>query len=246
MPRFPVESSYLLQNSNTRGDFNGEELAKIYGERFSAAELESKRQLWQALYEGFFSRFIRPTDTVLDLAAGSCEFINACRASNKIAVDLNPDVKKWADSTTRVVIAPSTEMPEIEDGSVNVVFSSNFFEHLPGKIALLDTLAECRRVLRPTGQLLVLMPNLRYVGARYWDYFDHHLPLTHRSLVEGLNLAGFAAHQVIPRFVPYTVKDSPVHVRRFMILAYLQLPPLWRVLGRQMFVAAHKVAIERR
>ncbi len=246
MPDLPVESPQTPHWSSVADHFRGEELARIYAERVNAAEMESKRQLWQALYEGFFTRFIRPTDTVLDLAAGSCEFINACRAANKIAVDLNPDVKTWADEATRVVVAPSTEMPEVADASVDVVFCSNFFEHLPDKVALLDTLAECRRTLRPGGQILVLMPNLRYVGARYWDYFDHHLPLTHRSLVEGLNLAGFQAHRVIPRFVPYTVKDAPVKVRRFMIRAYLGAPPIWRILGRQMFVAAHKVAVERR
>jgi hypothetical protein len=97
-------------------------------------------------------------------------------------------------------------------------------------------------VLVPGGRILVLMPNLRYVGGRYWDYFDHHLPLTHLSLVEGLNLAGFAADRVIPRFVPYTVKDSPVKVRQVMVRAYLRLPLAWRFLGGQMFVAAHKAA----
>jgi SAM-dependent methyltransferase len=222
-------------------DLTGEELAKIYGERFSGAELESKRRLWQALYQGFFVRYVRATDTVLDLAAGSCEFINACHAASKIAVDLNPETKNWADQDTRVVLAPSSDMAEIDGSSVDVVFTSNFFEHLPDKRALLDTLAECHRVLRPSGRILVLMPNLRYVGARYWDYFDHHLPLTHVSLAEGLNLAGFAVDRVIPRFVPYTVKDSPLKVRQFMVRAYLRVPLAWRFLGGQMFIAAHKV-----
>jgi SAM-dependent methyltransferase len=222
-------------------DFSGTELAKLYTERFSAEELQSKQQLWEALYDGYFRRFIRTTDTVLDLAAGSCEFINACHAADKIAVDLNPDTKRYAVDA-RVVLAPSNNMADITDGSVDVVFTSNFFEHLPDKRALLDTLGECRRVLKPGGRILVLMPNLRYVGARYWDYFDHHLPLTHASLVEGLTLAGFVADLVVPRFVPYTVKDSPVKVRKGLVRLYLRLPVLWRFLGGQMFVAAHKPA----
>ena len=69
--------------------FSGSELARLYQERFSAAELEVKRKLWEALYRGYFRRFVKAQDTVLDLAAGSCEFINACHAANKIAVDLN-------------------------------------------------------------------------------------------------------------------------------------------------------------
>jgi SAM-dependent methyltransferase len=176
---------------------------------------------------------------VLDLAAGSCEFINACRAGQKIAVDLNPQTKAWA-TDARVVIAPSHDMAEVGSDSVDVVFTSNFFEHLPTKQALLDTLAECRRVLRPDGRLLTLMPNLRYVKERYWDYFDHHLPLIHLSLQEGLRITGFTPTQVIPRFLPYTVKDAPIKIRPGMVTAYLRLPVIWPLLGRQMFVAARR------
>lgn len=219
-------------------DFSGSELARLYSERFNPDELEAKRQLWTALYDGFFRPMINSTDTVLDLGAGSCEFINACHASNKIAVDLNPETKRYARDA-HVVLAPSDRMVEIADASVDVVFTSNFFEHLPDKRALLDTLTECGRVLRPGGRLLVLMPNLRYVGHRYWDYFDHHLPLTHHSLAEGLTMTGFVVDRVTPRFVPYTVKDSPVKVRSGLVRAYLRLPFLWPLLGRQMFLAAH-------
>ncbi|HEV7707061.1 MAG TPA: methyltransferase domain-containing protein [Asanoa sp.] len=222
-------------------DLSGDELAKLYDDRFDAVELESKRVLWEALCRGFFDRYVGPDDTVVDLAAGTCEFSNAIRAKRKIAVDLNPDTPKFAVDA-EVVVAPSDDIPQIDDGTVDVVFTSNFFEHLPDKRALLRTLGETRRILRPGGRLLVLMPNLRFVGQRYWDYFDHHLPLTHVSLVEGLRLAGFEVDEVIPRFLPYTVKDSPVRVRPAFVRAYLRLRPAWRVLGRQMFVVARRPA----
>jgi hypothetical protein len=123
-------------------DFSGAELAKLYQERFSVEELTGKRHLWEALYEGFLRQYVRSSDTVLDLGAGSCEFINACHAETKIAVDLNPETKLWARDA-RVVLAPSDDMAEVDDGSVDIVFTSNFFEHLPNKRALLDTLKEC-------------------------------------------------------------------------------------------------------
>jgi len=220
-------------------DFSGTELAQLYDGRFSAAELEGKRQLCEALCRGFFDRYIGAEDTVLDLAAGSCEFTNASRGGRKIAVDLNPEVARYADDA-EVVVAPSDDMAAVESGSVDVVFTSNFFEHLPDKRALMRTLDEIHRVLRPDGRLLVLMPNLRYVGGRYWDYFDHHLPLTHVSLAEGLRLAGFDPEEIIPRFLPYTVKDSPVKVRTPLVRTYLRLRPAWRIFGRQMFIAARR------
>ncbi|MEV4759863.1 class I SAM-dependent methyltransferase [Micromonospora sp. NPDC049559] len=219
--------------------YSGPELARLYENRFTAAELAGKRELWTALCRGFLDRYVGPDDTVLDLAAGTCEFSNACRAGRKIAVDLNPDTARYA-TDAEVVLAPADNMAPVASGTVDVVFTSNFFEHLPDKRTLLRTLRECHRVLRPGGRLLVLMPNLRYVGQRYWDYLDHHLPLTHHSLVEGLRLTGFHPDEVIPRFLPYTVKDSPVRVRGGLVRLYLRLRPAWRLLGRQMFVAASK------
>ena len=225
--------------ASARDQFSGAELAQLYNDRFSAEELASKRLLWETLCRGFFDRYIDPESTVLDLAAGSCEFVNAVRAKRKIAVDLNPETSRYAVDA-EVVLAPSDNMRQIETGSVDTVFTSNFFEHLPDKHALTRTLEECHRVLRPGGRLLVLMPNLRYVGQRYWDYYDHHLPMTHLSLVEGLKMTGYQPEEVIPRFLPYTVKALPVKVRPGLVRMYLRLRPVWRLLGGQMFVVARR------
>jgi len=217
------------------------DLTALYAERFSPTELLAKKVLWEQLCRGFFDRYIDPADTVVDLGAGSCEFINAARCTTKIAVDLNPETKRHAVDA-RVLLTSSEDLSALESGSVDVVFTSNFFEHLPTKPALLRTLQECHRILRPGGRLLVLMPNLRYLPGRYWDYFDHHLPLTHVSLVEGLDLAGFRCDEVVPRFLPYTVKDAPIRVRPWLVRTYLRMRPMWRLLGRQMFVAARRPA----
>lgn len=45
---------------------------------------------------------------------------------------------------------------------------------------------------------------------------------------------------MIPRFLPYTVKDLRVRVRPALVRGYLRMPVLWRFLGGQMFVAARK------
>jgi SAM-dependent methyltransferase len=214
-------------------------LAALYGDRFTAPQMAAKQVLWQALCRGFFDRYIAATDTVVDLGAGFCEFTNATRGARRIAVDLNPETKRYARNA-EVLLTSSEDLSAIEAASVDVVFTSNFFEHLPSKRALLNTLSECHRILVPRGRLLVLMPNLRYLSGRYWDYFDHHLPLTHLSLAEGLALAGFGVEEVIPRFLPYTVKDARTRIRSWQVHAYLRLRPAWRLLGRQMFIAARK------
>jgi SAM-dependent methyltransferase len=232
-------SSNIEGTQTGTGDLAGSKLTSLYERRFSQDELAAKRALWNALCRGFFDRYIGTEDTVLDLAAGRCEFINACQGRQKIAVDLNPEVKRWVHSASAIV-ARSDNLIGVDDDSVDVIFTSNFFEHLASKAELLDTLAECWRVLRPDGRLLVLMPNLRYVKGRYWDYFDHQLPLTHLSLVEGLRMAGFEPMRVIPRFLPYTVKGFRIKIRPVLVHAYLRLPVVWPLLGGQMFVVARK------
>jgi SAM-dependent methyltransferase len=216
---------------------DAETLAEIYRQRFSKSELEQKSVLWQTLCRSFFQQYVKPSDTVVDLGAGSCEFINEIAAARKIAVDLNPETALLAKDA-EVILTPSTDMAAIADGSIDVVFTSNFFEHLRSKEDLLLTLSECRRILRPQGTLIVLMPNIRYLGGRYWDYLDHHLPLTHLSLVEALELTSFTPTRVVPRFLPYTVKDGRLPVSAGLIQLYLRMPFAWRLLGRQMLVVA--------
>jgi SAM-dependent methyltransferase len=216
------------------------ELASLYRQRFSAQELETKRVMWRILAQRVFQPYLPVGGTVVDLGAGNCELVNSLMASRRVAVDLNPDTRKFADPGVEVLLTSSEDLSEIDDASVDAVFTSNFFEHLPSKESLLRTLAEVRRILRPGGRIVVLMPNIRYLPGRYWDYFDHHLPLTHLSLSEGLELAGFEVQRVVPRFLPYTVKDSPIRIPPLAIRAYLSLPVVWPILGRQMLVVGSR------
>lgn len=216
------------------------ELTNLYRKRFGERDLETKRAMWQVLAERVFQQYLPLDATVVDLGAGNCELVNALVAKRRVAVDLNPDTINHADAGVEVLLASSEDLSSLDDASVDAVFTSNFFEHLPDKDALLRTLAEAHRVLKPAGRIVVLMPNIRYLPGRYWDYFDHHLPLSHLSLSEGLELAGFQVQRVVPRFLPYTVKDAPVRIPPAVVRVYLALPIIWPILGRQMLVVGSR------
>ena len=217
-------------------------LSATYEGRFSAAELRDKEVLWRTLVEEVFQAYVPRDGTVLDLGAGYCEFINAVTARRRLAVDLNPDTVDWAAPGVEVLLTSSEDLAAVESGSVDTVFTSNFFEHLPSKTSLLATLAECRRVLAANGRIVVLMPNIRYLPGAYWDYLDHHLPLTHVSLQEALSLSGFRIDRVEPRFLPYTVRESRLPVRASLVRAYLRFKPAWPILGRQMLVVGERTS----
>jgi SAM-dependent methyltransferase len=215
-----------------------DELNDIYRARFGERS-EERTALWQTLTESYFQRFVGPDDTVLDLAAGYCEFINAIECGHKVAVDLNPTVATMAAADVVVHHGRSDDLPAELEGSVDVVWVSNFFEHLPDSGALLATLAEVRRVLRPGGRLLVLQPNIRLTKEAYWDFVDHSLPITERSLAEALRLTGFEIDLMKVRFLPYTT-ESRLPISPGLIRLYLRMPPAQWLLGKQTFVVAHR------
>ncbi len=215
------------------------QLEKLYRHRFEEADLPSKRAIWQVLCNDFFARYIRPGDTVLDIGAGYCEFINQIRAGRRIAVDQNPRTAEFAAAGVEVLSESCTDLVSIPESSVDVVFMSNFLEHLPSKQVVLATLAESHRVLRPGGRLMILQPNVRLIPGAYWDFFDHHTALTERSLIEATELLDFVTERVIARFLPYTTK-SRLPQSPWLVRLYLRLPPLWWLLGKQSFLVVRK------
>jgi SAM-dependent methyltransferase len=191
------------------------------------------------LCRDWFQRFVPPESSVLEMAAGYCEFINAIQAAHKTAVDINPDSRSYAGPGVRVVQASATSIPEVGDASQDVVFMSNLLEHLTRSDILL-TLAECARILRNGGRILILQPNIRYVRRDYWMFFDHVTPVDDRALCEVLECSGFRVDLDLPRFLPYTERRR-LPKSLWLVRAYLRAPALWRVFGGQCFVAATRI-----
>ncbi len=216
-------------------------LERIYANRFSEDSPERlawRRELWQVLTAGFFSRWIPPDGTVLDFGCGRGEFINAVRARRRIGVDLRDSVARHLAPDVELVLAADDWTSRLGAKSVDVVFCSNLLEHLPSRAAISALFEDFHRILQPSGRLLILGPNLRYTHAAYWDFFDHIIPLTHLSLAEALVSSGFALEVLLPRFLPYTTVG-----KRTLPLAwvrwYLRWPIAWKLFGAQFFAVAH-------
>lgn len=219
-------------------NYTSEELKRLYEDRFEGL-LEYRNRVWQSLIKHYFGRLVRPSDTVLDLGAGYGEFINNIRCAKKYAMDLNPDTAKHVARDTEVLLQDCSGTWPFPDNSLDVVFTSNFFEHLPDKSSLLRTLGEAKRCLKSSGQLVALGPNIRYVPGAYWDFFDHHLPLSERSLAEAFRQKGFTIERSISRFLPFTMASGP-RPPVFLVALYLSLPLVWRIFGKQFLVIGRK------
>lgn len=124
-------------------------------------------------------------------------------------MDLNPATSEKLSKEVQFLEQDCSELWNLPDGSLDIVFTSNFLEHLGDKNAVKRTLREAHRCLRPGGQIIAMGPNIRYLPGSYWDFFDHHVILTERSLAEALSITGFTVESAVARFLPYTMVGGP-------------------------------------
>jgi ubiquinone/menaquinone biosynthesis C-methylase UbiE len=216
-----------------------DELQRLYRHRFDEASREQKQRLWKAIVESYFQRFIAPADAVLDMGCGFGEFLNHVRCARRIGIDLNPEAPKYLDKAVEFHAGDVCDLKMVPDATVNVVFTSNLMEHLPSKEAALRMLGEARRVLKPGGQFIAMGPNLRFLPGEYWDFWDHLLPITDRSLAEALGSLDFKIVEQRARFLPYTTR-SALPQAPWLVRLYLNLPFAWCLFGRQFLLRAAK------
>lgn len=213
------------------------DLQEIYASRFKGKSAY-RRKVWRELCS-FFRTWIPENAAVLDLGCGHCEFINTVQCGRKFGIDLNPDAGKLASKDVTVFQQDCSVKWELEPGTLDVVFTSNFLEHLPTQDALDRTLRQAHFALAPHGRFIAIGPNIKYLQGAYWDFSDHYLPLTEVSLVEVLTKCGFAIELSRDRFLPYTMSDGKKYPI-WMLRAYLNFSIAWRVFGKQFLVVASK------
>jgi SAM-dependent methyltransferase len=211
---------------------------RVYGRRFTDEDAERKAAIWQEI-AAHLQRFVPERATVLDLACDRGDFIRNIRAGEKWATDLR-DVGHYLPSEVRFVQADGLELAQhMNTTHFDVVFTSNYLEHLPSGDAVVAQLEVARELLKPGGRLVVLQPNIRLVGSAYWDFIDHSVALTEKSLVEAGELAGLETDHLVTRFLPYTTKSRLPQSRR-LVRAYLRFRPAWLLLGKQTLYIARR------
>ena len=214
-------------------------LSKLYKNRFSEKDILQKNKIWKVLCQSFFQRYIGRNDIVLEIGAGYGEFINNIQCREKYVIDVNDDTQCYLNPDIKFFRNRSTDLSFLKNDSIDVVFMSNFSEHLLDKEELIVTLIEIIRVLKPSGRLLILGPNIRFAYREYWDFFDHFIPLSDKALIELLEALDLKIERSIGQFLPYTTK-SRIPKSAFVVWLYLQAPFMWLIIGKQMLIVAKK------
>lgn len=213
-------------------------LDTVYAARFDARDRRKKAALWREIAR-FLDPFVVPDRPVLDVACDAGYFINSVARDERWASDVR-DVSEHLDAGVRFVQSDGLALAAVlPAGHFGTIFMSNYLEHLASSDAVVEQLRVASDLLAPGGRLIVLQPNVRLVGGHYWDFIDHRVPLTERSLVEAGELAGLRTVKLITRFLPFTTK-SALPQSPAMVRAYLAVPLAWRILGRQTLYVAER------
>jgi 2-polyprenyl-3-methyl-5-hydroxy-6-metoxy-1,4-benzoquinol methylase len=203
---------------------------EIYRRRFPEGDHRKKDALWRVLAP-YLDRLI-PPGPVLDIACDRGYFIANVAREERWATDLR-DTAGDLPPGIQFVQANGLDLAGVlPAGHFAGVFMSNYLEHLATSDEVVRQLEVARGLLRPSGRVVVLQPNIRLVGGAYWDFIDHRVALTERSLVEAAVLAGLRTVEVRTRFLPYSTK-SRLPQNPALVRAYLACPPAWRILGKQ-------------
>ena len=217
----------------TSGEPDGLDLQRLYSYRFRDVDQRSRQAVWSEIAP-VIHRWMGTPQRVLDPAAGRGEFINAIAATERWAVDTVEYDETVRDPEVKVIVGDARAVA-LPDGYFEGVFVSNLLEHFQTQEEVGAFLQRIRRCMATGARIAILGPNFRYCAREYFDCADHTLALTHVAVEEHLYAAGFELTRSIPRFIPYSFR-SRLPQRPWMVRAYLRVPLLWRVLGKQFLV----------
>jgi SAM-dependent methyltransferase len=197
--------------------------------------LRARRAVWREIVR-YVSRDAPDVGTLVELGAGYCDFVNEFPAKRKIAFDLNPEMRAFADPEVELRIEEAQHLVTLPAGSVDLVFASNFLEHLPqGEVD--ELLRSAHRVLRSGGRLMLIQPNHRLCADHYFD------DPTHVTIFDDLNLPALLAHhgfdvvRCVPGLLPFSMQSR---APKWPLLVRLYLNAPFRPLGAQMYVVAER------
>lgn len=211
---------------------------RIYEYRFKDVDISNKTLVWREV-AGYVSALANQPQTVLDPAGGMCEFINNIKAKEKWTIDLNEEfVKKHAEKSVKIIVGDNLSV-DLPKNYFDLVFVSNFLEHLHSQDKVAAFLAKMFTAVKTGGFIVVMGPNFKYAWREYFDFADHTICLSELGTAEHIVGAGFDIVKIIPKFLPLSFRGR-LPVNKFLVKTYLKIPFFWNFFGKQFLIVGKK------
>lgn len=186
----------------------------------------------------WFSRFVHPTNTVIEFGCGGGYLVHALDCARRIGVEINPVAR---EHSLRLGLECFPDLRDVPERIADVAISNHALEHVPSPI---DALRQLGSKLKPDGVLLLCVPIDDWRRHSRFDPNErnHHLyTWTVQLLGNMLCEAGFEVHDTDITMITFAWPPN-YH------MLHKRLPPplfdalckLWAVarLQRQLFAVA--------
>ncbi len=196
-----------------------------------------RKIVWEEIAR-YLQKDIPQNSIILDLGSGYCDFINSISGAKKYALDKYIDPEDYALEKVIKLFGDVRLMnKKIKNESLDVVFASNFLEHLNEK-NLEEYMTAIQKKLKKNGLFIIIQPNYRFCYKNYFDDYTHVREWSDISLKDYLKTMGFSILKCEAKFLPFSMK-SKFPKNRVLVRMYLRSPV--RPFAGQMLVIAKKI-----
>ena len=155
-----------------------ENLGKYYESEDYISHTDNKRSLFEKLYHFIKSvalknklnliNSLQPNKgKLLDIGAGTGEFLSVAKNDGWQTIGVEPSDRAKAIAKSKGVSFVE-QTSELENNSFDVISMWHVLEHVPDLDAQIK---ELKRLLKPTGTLIIAVPNFKSFDAKYYGKF---------------------------------------------------------------------------
>nr|WP_294935120.1 class I SAM-dependent methyltransferase [uncultured Flavobacterium sp.] len=167
-----------LQLLKTHPQPSLENLSKYYESEDYISHTDGKRSLFEKVYHFIKRKAIRDKvklitslqpdkGMLLDIGAGTGDFLQEAHNQNWNTTGIEPSAKAKTIAVQKgVSFAESLEA--LEDHSFDVITMWHVLEHVPN---LEKQIQELKRLLKPTGTIVIAVPNFKSYDAQHYGHF---------------------------------------------------------------------------
>jgi 2-polyprenyl-3-methyl-5-hydroxy-6-metoxy-1,4-benzoquinol methylase len=169
-----------------------ENLGKYYESEDYISHTDNKRSLFEKLYHFIKSIALKnklnlinslqpQKGRILDIGAGTGEFLSVAKNDGWQTIGVEPSDRAKSIAINKGVSFVSATS-ELENHSFDIISMWHVLEHVPD---LDQQIKELKRLLKPTGTLIIAVPNFKSFDARhygkFWAAFDVPIHFWHFS-----------------------------------------------------------------
>lgn len=163
-----------------------------------------------------FLKYINPGDDVLEFGCGTGYYLERLNVEKKIGIEVNPVAIEHARGLGLDI---RTSLDEVEDNSIDVIYSHHVLEHVPNPLETLKTL---KQKLKNNGKMIFVMPYDPHFLQWHPDDRNKHL-YTWNSMTAGnlFSMAGFKVNKIW--YNRYQWPPGAYYIRKFFGVSILNI-----------------------